>query len=221
MTSPFCDPKSLTNIIHTLSFPHFPRFRIGRCSFSKLTAQGWSGRNATFLELGTHDFAKCGPTQITKMPLQCHCIIHYMRRDEGWAACLPPYFPYIKCPPPKLLFNIFEPIGGCGAMQHQKVETGSQRHRIGPIAHSATAHIATAHSATDLVECSQRQHNRINNRIHAHSATAHSATGHSATHLAGVLTAPQLIVPQLTAPHICCGAVSCGAMSCGAMRPHR
>ncbi|KAG8299803.1 hypothetical protein J6590_092112 [Homalodisca vitripennis] len=67
-----------------------------------------------------------------------------------------------------------------------------------------------AHSATDLVECSQRQHNRINNRIHAHSATAHSATGHSATHLAGVLTAPQLI-----APHICCGAVSCGAM-----RPH-
>ncbi|KAG8254451.1 hypothetical protein J6590_008904 [Homalodisca vitripennis] len=54
-----------------------------------------------------------------------------------------------------------------------------------------------AHSATDLVECSQRQHNRINNRIHAHSATAHSAT-----HLAGVLTAPQLI-----APHICCGAV--------------
>ncbi|KAG8268208.1 hypothetical protein J6590_033562 [Homalodisca vitripennis] len=83
-----------------------------------------------------------------------------------------------------------------------------------------TAPQLTAHSATDLVECSQRQHNRINNRIHAHSATAHSATGHSATHLAGVLTAPQLIVPQLTAPHICCGAVSCGAMSCGAMRPH-
>ncbi|KAG8252289.1 hypothetical protein J6590_060581 [Homalodisca vitripennis] len=37
------------------------------------------------------------------------------------------------------------------------------------------AHSATAHSATDLVECSQRQHNLINNRIHAHSATAHSA----------------------------------------------
>ncbi|KAG8275233.1 hypothetical protein J6590_090710 [Homalodisca vitripennis] len=34
------------------------------------------------------------------MRLQCHCIIHYMRRDGGWAACLPPYFPYIKCPPP-------------------------------------------------------------------------------------------------------------------------
>ncbi|KAG8311649.1 hypothetical protein J6590_038674 [Homalodisca vitripennis] len=104
------------------------------------------------------------------MRLQCHCIIHYMRRDGGWAACLPPYFPYIN-------------------------------------AHSATAHIATAHSATNLVECSQRQHNRINNRIHVHSATAHSATGHSATDLAGVLTAPQLIAPQLTAPHICCGAL--------------
>ncbi|KAG8316552.1 hypothetical protein J6590_048719 [Homalodisca vitripennis] len=117
------------------------------------------------------------------MRLQCHCIIHYMRRDGGWAACLPPYFPYIN-------------------------------------AHSATAHIATAHSATDLVERSQRQHNRINNRIHAHIATAHSATGHSATDLAGVLTAPQLTAPQLIAPHICCGAVSCGAMSCGAMRPH-
>ncbi|KAG8268209.1 hypothetical protein J6590_033563 [Homalodisca vitripennis] len=51
----------------------------------------------------------------------------------------------------------------------------SKRHRIGP----------SAHSATDLVECSQRQHNRINNRIHAHSATAHSVTD-----LAGVLTAP-------------------------------
>ncbi|KAG8293970.1 hypothetical protein J6590_003137 [Homalodisca vitripennis] len=103
------------------------------------------------------------------MRLQCHCIIHYMRRDGGWAACLPPYFPYIN-------------------------------------AHSATAHIATAHSATDLVERSQRQHNRINNRIHAHIATAHSATGHSATDLAGVLTAPQLTAPQLIAPHICCGA---------------
>ncbi|KAG8279131.1 hypothetical protein J6590_003938 [Homalodisca vitripennis] len=30
---------------------------------------------------------------------------------------------------------------------------------------------AKAHSATELVECSQRQHNRINNRIHAHSTT--------------------------------------------------
>ncbi|KAG8245379.1 hypothetical protein J6590_107523, partial [Homalodisca vitripennis] len=40
-----------------------------------------------------------------------------------------------------------------------------------------------SHSATDLVECSQRQHNRINNRIHAHSATAHSATAHNATQL--------------------------------------
>ncbi|KAG8309869.1 hypothetical protein J6590_075029 [Homalodisca vitripennis] len=32
-------------------------------------------------------------------------------------------------------------------------------------------------------ECSQRQHNRINNRVHAHIATAHSATAHSATDL--------------------------------------
>ncbi|KAG8280362.1 hypothetical protein J6590_083556 [Homalodisca vitripennis] len=68
----------------------------------------------------------------------------------------------------------------------------THRHIIGPGAHSATAH-----SATDLVECSQRQHNRINNRIHAHSATAHSATGHIATDLAGVLTAPQLIAPHI------------------------
>ncbi|KAG8253320.1 hypothetical protein J6590_036842 [Homalodisca vitripennis] len=32
-------------------------------------------------------------------------------------------------------------------------------------------------------ECLQRQHNRINNRVHAHIATAHSATAHSATDL--------------------------------------
>ncbi|KAG8276074.1 hypothetical protein J6590_072863 [Homalodisca vitripennis] len=29
---------------------------------------------------------------------------------------------------------------------------------------------AKAHSGTEFYECSQRQHNRINNRIHAHSA---------------------------------------------------
>ncbi|KAG8321401.1 hypothetical protein J6590_047694 [Homalodisca vitripennis] len=79
----------------------------------------------------------------------------------------------------------------------------SQRHNVNLLTapQRECAHSATTHSATDLVECSQRQHNRINNRIHAHSAT-----GHSATHLAGVLTAPQLIAPQLIAPHICCGA---------------
>ncbi|KAG8305048.1 hypothetical protein J6590_078982 [Homalodisca vitripennis] len=94
-------------------------------------------------------------------------------------------------------------------MQHQKVETGSAPQNWPDCSqrqHNRINNRIQAHSATDLVECSQRQHNRINNRIHAHSATAHSATGHSATHLAGVLTAPQLI-----APHICCGA----------MRPHQ
>ncbi|KAG8264639.1 hypothetical protein J6590_008575 [Homalodisca vitripennis] len=46
-------------------------------------------------------------------------------------------------------------------------------HGIGAlyIRNSILAHGATTHSATQFVECSERQHNRINNRIHAPAPT--------------------------------------------------
>ncbi|KAG8285627.1 hypothetical protein J6590_076471 [Homalodisca vitripennis] len=82
-----------------------------------------------------------------------------MRREYGgWAACLPPYFPYIKCPPPRLLFNTFKPIGESREWliaPHNWPECSQRQHN----------------RINNRIQCSQRQHNRINNRIHAHSAT--------------------------------------------------
>ncbi|KAG8311648.1 hypothetical protein J6590_013006 [Homalodisca vitripennis] len=58
MTSPFCDPKGLTKIIQTLSFPHFPRFRIDRCLFSTLTAQRLAGPKRDISRIG-HPHVQC------------------------------------------------------------------------------------------------------------------------------------------------------------------
>ncbi|KAG8249331.1 hypothetical protein J6590_022316 [Homalodisca vitripennis] len=84
-----------------------------------------------------------------------------------------------------------EELGSCLAYTHteaHKGRAGASRHlpatelakcsqrQHNRINNRIHAHSATAHSATELAKCSKHQHNLINNRIHAHSATAHSAT---------------------------------------------